>query len=189
MVIIVGPNNAGKSATLRAIEEKTGKPGRSSHVVLEISIQKEGTHRDVTAWLESTTKFVDSYRGQLFTSFRGSIDRRMVKLDWEETPNSVGNLSAFFCVLLNAEERLQAANPPDSIAVAHEGPNHPTHVLQWDDSVEQRISSHFEKAFGEGIVVHRNAGKLVPIMVGKAPEVKPGKDRLSIEYVLGGCRA
>jgi hypothetical protein len=87
--------------------------------------------------------------------------------------------------LLDAQGRLTAANPPNSIALTEEGPKHPIHLLQWNDSVEGRISGYFKKAFGIGLVVHRNAGKTVPIMLGDPPELRLGMDRHSIEYVVG----
>jgi hypothetical protein len=184
VVIVVGPNNAGKSETLRALAEKLRDSDRKSPVVVEISIRKEGTYAELIDWLKRTAKLIDTGIGPQFESFGGRASVSFVRSCWEENRRDISQLSGFFSVLLDAEERLKAANPPNSIAVTREAPNHPIHVLQWDDSVELRISQHFERAFGVGLVVHRNAGKSVPILVGKAPEIRPGKDRVSIEHVL-----
>jgi len=183
VVIIVGPNNGGKSETLRAIARKLADADASSPVVQAISYEKEGSHEEVTSWLHATAWDRGGPIGEHFELFGRLVSRSSIRMWWESEGGMGSGLSSFFCTLLNAEERLAAANPPDNIAITTHGPGHPIHVLQWDDSVERRISDHFERAFGTGIVVHRNAGKIVPVLVGKAPQLLPGRDRHSIEYV------
>jgi len=46
------------------------------------------------------------------------------------------------------------------------------------------VSREFRKAFGLDIVVNRNAGSLVPILVGEKPVPSEGQDRLSFAYTL-----
>jgi len=181
VVVIVGANNAGKSATLRAIAEKLDDSNESNPVVRAISFKREGTLKELIVWLEATTRRDISY-GDYFSRFDKQISRSNVAMLWEKQ-DSIGSLSGFFCCILNAEERLKAANPPDSIAIATDPLRHPIHVLQWDDSEEKRISDLFKRAFGTGIVVHRHAGKVVPILIGNEPPCPAGKDRHSIEYV------
>jgi energy-coupling factor transporter ATP-binding protein EcfA2 len=183
VVIIVGPNNGGKSETLRAIAGKLADADRSSPVVRAISYQKEGSHEEVVSWLQSMTWATATILGEKFQLLGKFVERSHIEMWWKKERGMGSSLSGFFCTLLNAEERLGAANPPDNVAITIDGPKHPIHFLQWNDSVEKRISDYFERAFGTGIVVHRNAGKIVPILVGKAPQVQPGKDRQSIEYV------
>ncbi|MGC2545270.1 MAG: AAA family ATPase, partial [Silvibacterium sp.] len=97
--------------------------------------------------------------------------------------SSISSLSGFFCRLLDADGRLSAANPPDNISITEEALYHPIHYLQWNDLLERQLSEQFRKAFGAGIVVHRNAGKVVPVLVGDMPQTGPAYDRLSFEYI------
>lgn len=181
--LVVGPNNGGKSATLRAISSKLKRRAAPSPVVQEISFHKQGSAEEVIVWLENSTKIVRQTYWDKFVLFGNEISRGAVDYHWKNE-NGQEDLAGFFCTLLDAESRLKAANPPDSIALTTEGPKHPIHFLQWNDSIEQSISSYFERAFGLSIVVHRNAGRTVPIMVGEKPELRAGTDRQSIEYVV-----
>src|ERR1700689_2661732 len=167
---------------LRGLKAKLGALDRPNPVVREISFRKEGTHFEVLKWLEDTTRVVkDSSGAREFQTSGHSISREHVKLFWE-AKGSLNLLDLFFCHLLSADERLSAANPPDSIAVTREGPKHPIHFLQWNDSIEARISELFEEAFGSELVVHRNAGRNVPLLVGQKPQLKDGQDRVSIQH-------
>jgi len=87
------------------------------------------------------------------------------------------------CVLVNADERLLASRPANSINLVREPPTHPVHYLQKDDKEELRISADFRKAFGVDLIVHRNAGSQVPLYVGDRPNPGPGEDRVSVGYL------
>lgn len=182
VVVIVGPNNAGKSEALRGIEKKLDSSTNPSPVIQRIEFEKTGSAAEVMTWLQDMTNIVTNYGKEVIGIFGRIIYPSSVQMYWERT-DGVGQLAPFFCTLLTAEERLRAANAPDNIAITERSPSHPIHILQWDDSQESRISDYFEKAFGSGIVVHRNAGATVPILVGKKPAQPEGKDRLSIEYL------
>ncbi len=55
--------------------------------------------------------------------------------------------------------------------------------MQVDDSVEKKVSDYFREAFGEDLIVHRNAGSIVPLFSGHRPIPKPGQDRVSLDYI------
>jgi len=48
--------------------------------------------------------------------------------------------------------------------------------------VETKLSEQFRKAFGEDLIVNRNAGSSVPLHVGPRPQLMPGEDRVSYGY-------
>ena len=79
--------------------------------------------------------------------------------------------------------RLQTGNPPGNISLSQEAPSHPIHFLQRDDALELDLSEKFRTAFGEDLIVHRNAGGTVPLHVGQRPAVAPGEDRVSLSYI------
>lgn len=182
VVVIVGPNNAGKSEALRGIEKKLDSSADPSPVIQAIEYEKKGSAAEVMTWLQDMTNIVTNYGRDEIGIFGRIIYPSSIPMYWERA-DGIGQLAPFFCTLLTAEERLKAANAPDNIPITETSPKHPIHVLQWDDSQEAKISDYFEKAFGLGIVVHRNAGGKVPVLVGKEPPPQQGKDRLSIEYL------
>ena len=52
IIVLVGPNNAGKSAALRNIKETATRRDISRRVVTDLELQTTGTESDLVAWLE-----------------------------------------------------------------------------------------------------------------------------------------
>lgn len=189
VVVVVGPNNSGKSALLREIRDKFGNPSVKSIVVNNIVIDREGSADDLFEKLNSAGKYTGQPNDHL-ASFRiaglgmehqthfGSI-----KHLWENKNSPLDLLARVFCHLLTADERLQAANPAKNIAISSEVPQHPIHFLMRDDALERKLSQQFRKVFGQDLVLHRNAGNQVPIHVGEKPKIRAGQDRVSHEYI------
>ena len=73
-------------------------------------------------------------------------------------------LYSIFVNHLTTESRLNAADPPTSIAITAQPPQHPIHFLQSNDVLEAQFSSYFRKAFSKDLIVHRNAGNTVPLL-------------------------
>ncbi|MGH0053060.1 MAG: ATP-dependent nuclease, partial [Sphaerochaetaceae bacterium] len=96
--------------------------------------------------------------------------------------DGLNELVSVFVSFLNTEKRLEAANPPKSIDLLNTPVQHPIHFMQIDDRIESKISHYFQQAFGEDLIVHRNAGDNVPLYVGKKPELLHGEDRVSFAY-------
>lgn len=85
--------------------------------------------------------------------------------------------------MLTADQRLQLAEPPQNIALARDNPAHPIHFLLRDDKLEADLSERFRAAFGLDLVVHRNAGNIVPLHVGERPRPEGNEDRASLSYI------
>jgi hypothetical protein len=183
IVVIVGPNNAGKSAALRAVRDKLSQNSLSP-VISDVQLAKEGTADEVVDWLESFTRKHDLQAPDpVFQAFGVGVHGSQARSFWQQGNAFLQSLSRFFCHLLTADERLQAANPAQSIAIVREPPNHPVHYLLRDDRLEEKLSAQFNRAFGVDLVVNRVAGSQVPLHVGARPTPSPGQDRLSYDYV------
>lgn len=183
IVLIVGPNNAGKSAALRAIRDKLSQDLRSP-VISDVALAREGTPDEVVEWLDCFTQKNDAQAPDpVFQAFGVGIHGSHARAFWQQGTAYLQSLSRFFCHLLTADERLQAANPANSIAVVREPPVHPVHYLLRDDRLEEKLSAQFRKAFGADLVVNRVAGSQVPLHVGQRPTPADGQDRLSYDYV------
>jgi hypothetical protein len=154
-------------------------------VVRDLQIEKQGSAGELISWLESTTRWIDQASGdRVFQVFGQSASAGNAQHIWTSQQLRLRELAPFFCYLLTADARLQAANPPANIALLTQSPHHPIHYLQRDDALEAKISQQFRNAFGADLVVHRNAGSQVPLLVGEKPKLKPGQDRLSFDYVV-----
>jgi len=185
VVLIVGPNNAGKSAALRAIRDKLQNAAHPSHVVLKVKTRRTGSLQEFSDWLLGwTVRQVESPPDNPVLQALGhALHQSQANSEWSRTDGMLGGLARWFCHLLSADERLQICNPPGNIALARDNPSHPIHFLLRDDKLELRLSAKFRKAFGADLIVHRNAGSLVPVHVGDRPSPVPGEDRVSISYI------
>jgi hypothetical protein len=181
-ILVVGPNNAGKSAALRAIRDRLFS-NNNSLVIKEVVLGKEGDGASVSEWLRRSYRPNDPLASDpVYSSHGHGVHMSQVPSLWSKLA-TLGGLARFFCHLLTADERLGAANPAQSIAIAREPPSHPAHYLLRDDALELRLSKQFEKAFGAELVLNRMGGSQIPLHVGKRPTPKPGDDRISLDYI------
>lgn len=185
VVVIVGPNNAGKSETLRAIRGNLQSSAHDSPVLRSIQIERTGSLETLKSWLGNLAirRADSSPENPVLQALGYALHQNQAYNEWQQKSNALGQLTRWFCHLLTADERLSICNPPGNIALARESPTHPIHFLLRDDGLEKRISRKFRKAFGADLVVHRNAGNQVPIHVGERPVPREGEDRVSISYV------
>lgn len=184
VVLVVGANNSGKSATLRAIREKVVDAAARSPVVKSITVSKEGDTGVLQGWLERSTRVdsVSSPTNPSYSLFGAAVHRSHLNQFWNGP--HLGGLTRFFCHLLTADERLNAANPAPAIPLTLQAPARPIHFLQRNDQLESRLGDQFKRAFGVDLVLHRNAGATVPLLTGKRPTPAPGQDRLSYDYLV-----
>lgn len=180
VVLIVGPNNAGKSATLRAIRDKLTK-AETSPIVSDLRFTKEGDIGAVEGWLESVASISNAQsKDPTVHGFGTQFPKSNVQVYWKDG-HSLHNLTRFFCHLLSAESRLTAASPAPMIKFLTQPLSHPIHYLYHNDSLEHRLSDQFRKSFGFDLVLNRFAGDELPFHVGDAPEFPKDKNRFG-EY-------
>lgn len=185
VVLVVGPNNAGKSAGLRAIRDKLQNAAHMSPVLQNLQIHRTGSLDDFSSWLLGWTvrQMESSPENPVYQALGHALHQSQAHSDWQRGDHVLGGLARWFCHLLSADERLQICNPPGNIALARDNPSHPIHFLLRDDKLETRLSSKFRKAFGVDLVVHRNAGNQVPLHIGERPTPTGDEDRVSISYI------
>lgn len=185
IVVLVGPNNSGKSATLKEAASLLKSTNNKAKVLKDISIEKEGDKSELFNLLDiSTTKNYDSHPGQiLYQGFGFNIWESSVESIFNRYREGIGELFSLFANMLTTEQRLSAANPAQSIKLTTQAISHPIHSLQKDDTLEQRFSDYFKQAFGMDLIVHRNAGTEVPLYCGEKPVPKDGEDRVSSSYL------
>lgn len=186
IVVIVGPNNSGKSEALRAIHNKLNSSNNDSPVVKIISMAKEGTESDLIEFLDQTAlKKPDPQQSyySIYDSSRGRIHETDARGVWNTDLQSLGSLSPFFSSLLTADTRAGQANQAQQIRLYREPPSHPIHTLQQKKDIEFQISKLFHEAFGYDLIVNPYAGQYVPLIVGKRPNLERDEDLFSPSYI------
>ena len=177
--MLVGPNNSGKSLTLREILKSSGtQQGEFEHnfAVKGLTLKKQGTSDELKAFLDSNGTFKDQrywYRDwELHESYINVWGNQ--KFLWQ--------IDKVFIKNIIAEARLQITGLQSSISVGQRK-SLPQHVLYDDQILMERISDLFYRAFGEDLFFDFRGGASLPIHVGKCPEIEGKEDRVDNTYV------
>jgi len=185
ITVFVGPNNAGKSASLKEAGRLLRANNQQSIVLKTISIEKEGNEEDLFSFIDahSTKSFQEGQPEPYFGGYKYSFQKSHIKPWWSNYKRGLNNLYPLFVNTLSTEERLKVANAAPNIKITTQPPNHPIHFLQKSDELEKKFSDYFRQAFETDLIVHRNAGSEVPLYVGPRPITESGEDRISASYL------
>ena len=162
IVIFVGPNNAGKSQSLKDIYALS-KDKVPSVVISEITITK--TTAPVSQLLSEIAE--GSNQGS-YTSY--DILGRSMNI-WSYTDNNFlqnthyGSFRELFVANLDTSARLTICNPPSSIR-RDGAKEHPIHYAAFDSKYRKWISDSFKKAFGIEITPNTQFGSQIPLCIG-----------------------
>ena len=180
IVVFVGPNNAGKSATLREMETLVGReqPGL---IVSSAELEKIGNAITLQAYLDCNSQKSGiganlHYGGIGFNIAQSS-------LQYFDQPVHRHFVASFFAKRLATETRIQDSNAAPGIALHHSPPTHPIHLLLMDEMLAAGMSVKFRHAFGADLIPFRAGGNSYPLYVGAKPKLVTGKDELSLEFV------
>jgi hypothetical protein len=176
-VILVGPNNSGKSQSLREILAicQDGKKERSV-VVADIELEKAGSEADLRKFLESEAELVSGvYRHEDWQLHENHIQ-------FWKLPYLQHGLSLGFIRKIAADERLKICEQQSSIAPG-DHKSKPQHILYDDEALMKRISGLFRRAFGKDLMFDFRGGSRLPIHVGGLPTGAAGIDRVGDSYV------
>ncbi|WP_253997768.1 ATP-dependent nuclease [Myxococcus qinghaiensis] len=200
IVVIVGPNNAGKSATLRDIlrlAPSRRHGGAANHVVTDLMVGRSGTVDDFLALMAPyrlpnsplySLKALEESRPPLSPhemKFRGlnveQIHEKDLRTFWERKEDSSA-LTELFFFLLEPSTRFTAIEPAKVFNLATDIPFLPIQKMCVDSALANRLSRYFQSAFGQSLIVNQTAGSRMPLHCGEIPSLEPGEDRVSLSY-------
>lgn len=165
IVVFVGPNNAGKSQTLRDIWEIADKSS-SGTIVKKISLQTKN-FRYIKHFLFAISEVNKGILQTSYSGFNFSIYESDINLF--NNKHLGGCRNVFMCHLCT-DKRLSVCNPPDAIDCT-DIPKHPIHQIIKNPNSEDNVSKHFKKIFGFDLVPNRLHGKTVPLCIGNIPPI------------------
>ena len=176
-IIIVGPNNSGKSQSLREIMAITQNGTKERTVVVtELEIEKNGSSNDLKQFLEDNAQFVNSqYRFNNWQVHEGHTQF------WDQS-YLIHGLAEGYIKNIAANDRLTICNQQNSISPGDQK-SKPQHILYDDEALVNKISLLFKRAFGKDIMFDYRGGSRLPIHVGENPIVDGVVDRVGDIYV------
>lgn len=96
VLVLVGPNNAGKSATLREIlsllTQLPGPDGPAEVVLRDMRLRRDGSVEDLVAWLEQHSYSLNRPQGRTFRRSGGGAESPEIELvrQWEVALTGAG---------------------------------------------------------------------------------------------------
>ena len=182
VIVLVGPNNSGKSVTLRELETALTEK-RKQMVLQACDTRVLGTKEDFQEFVKKNSRIRPVGANWSFSGYQWSltVGNTSVQDFW---PQNIGNFRSMFCLKMPTETRLTGSNPANAINPREEALNHPIHLLIDDDALEVKISEYFRSAFNEDLIVDRNPNRTIALLVGTRPIpfTENDEDRLSKTY-------
>ena len=164
IVVFVGPNNAGKSQSLKDIYTLSSKK-ISTIVVSDIEITK--SEESLLPLLQSLSSGNDqgsytnySVLGHGIDYIKGFSDSLFLKDSY------YGKFRDLFVANLDTAARLEICTPPNSIN-RNASKQHPIHYAAFDSKYRKWLSDNFKKAFGIEVTPNTQYGATIPLCIGE----------------------
>ena len=177
-VILVGPNNSGKSQSLREIVQicQSGDANQCL-VVKDIKLNKNGSSQELLAYLRMNADLIDRH----FQMSDYLIHESHVQY-WDHSPYLINGLHVGSIKNITANERLNICSQQDSISPG-QFKSKPQHILYDDEELMERVSGLFRKAFSKDLMFDFRGGNKLPIHVGQIRKGEGDVDRVGNNYV------
>ena len=163
IVIFVGPNNAGKSQSLKDIYQLSSKR-MPTIVISDIEIQKYNSPiSDMLKQIATSQEHGDyvsySVLGKKMTIFDNTDDDFLRKQNFDEFRD-------LFIANLDTAARLTICIPPQNIR-RDASKTHPIHYAAFDSKYRKWLSDNFKKAFHIELTPNTQYGATIPLCIGQ----------------------
>lgn len=174
--IIVGPNNSGKSQTLRDIFEISKNPEKCKAVCISsLQISKPNDRNFLQNLLSEIAILVDN------TYIVGSSTLPQYHLSLWGSSHLRGEICEIFFKNIDAENRLRICQQAKSKR-KDEPKDNPQQILYDSRHLTEKVSNLFRMAFNKGLLIDYRGGSVISLHVGDEPDWDH-IDRVSDEYV------
>lgn len=162
IVIFVGPNNAGKSQSLKDIYALSKEP-TPSIVISDVQIKKK--YGSVRAVLDGISPAQVSGSHSIYKLLNEQIGYSEPMEDVFKATKNLGFLHSAFVINLDTAARLNICQPPNSIS-RHEAKTHPIHFAAFNGEYRRWLSANFKKAFNYDLIPYTTNGATIPLCMG-----------------------
>jgi hypothetical protein len=167
VVLVVGPNNAGKTTVLAELYNFLDIANyTTSSVVAGIRLVRTGDVADLQDWVARTAIIEGQPTGERYFRFRQfQTSEHNIINNHSGRRNHFDSSARLYVDWLRTDTRLSLVSPTHNVAFNHPA-DHPFVTMLREPESEKLISDSFEAAFGKRVYVHRNAGGQIPLHVG-----------------------
>lgn len=178
IVVFVGPNNAGKSQSLKDIYALAQEPVQGT-VITSIEITKNTPELIPLLDTLDTPKSESDYKE--YTIMGKSIRVRSYTEKGFHANATYQNLRDIFVANLDTAARLSICKPADNIA-RNAAKQHPIHYAAFTEKYGKWLSDNYKKAFGENIIVNNLFGGKIPLCIGETVKLNGIEDLQTAIY-------
>jgi len=178
IVIFVGPNNAGKSQSLKDIYALSEGPAKTT-VISSIKIDKN--RPNLVPFLDTldTARIGNDYKE--YNILGRSIRVRSYTEKNFHNDETYGVLRDIFVANLDTAARLSICKPADNIA-RNAAKQHPIHYAAFIEKYGKWLSENYKKAFDESIIVNNLFGGVIPLCIGEPIKLNGTEDLQTAIY-------
>jgi energy-coupling factor transporter ATP-binding protein EcfA2 len=185
-LVIVGPNNAGKSRLLRDIKvELKHRDDSLKQVLASLDFEKRSSTHDFEDWfMARSAPIPPSVHGPGYRLTPAGVQDTIGSLiAWWESGPPFQTLAEELCFLADAEGRLGLSAPSKSFIPYRDAPSTPLQALFVDPDKEEALSELCKEAFNEGITLNKQGGQEIPLGYGELPVQLAGQIVVTKEYM------
>jgi energy-coupling factor transporter ATP-binding protein EcfA2 len=190
VLLVVGPNNSGKSRSLSDIWTHLSAEGgvqvrEEVKAVPEVEVRKHGEEAALGAWLDDHASLLPTTRDkgnpQYATIGVGNMFWSGLREKWANGP-PFGGLSSFLFMFAGGGDRLDLTDSVGAIDLLTEPPVQPLQILYADAKRERELTDATYEAFGVPITVNRVSGRIIHLHVGEVPKSLGSEVPTNSEY-------
>lgn len=182
MLLLVGPNNAGKSQVLKDLMGYARDNANYKGKALAAALYEKTTEGDAADWAHENIPII----------VREGVPRYTVE-GWGEVGlqdfvniwNSpfLNALTSVFLLHADGTSRLTAGNSQASIDFTTQPPAHPVQRAYRSSEIERELDRECKAAFGLGVTVDRYSGSMISLRLGPRPAFEHEEGRPSDAYL------
>lgn len=179
VLLIVGPNNVGKSRALREIvQHLTNHPHHAAPTlaVSAVTVAKNGDTTEFEEWLNHHARRREPTPANPQVRFTrpglGTVAWSELEAAWSHAP-PLGRAAPMFITYLAPGDRLNLMTSVALWDTMQEDPQHPIQLLYDTPALEVQLRSAAIEAFGVPLFVNRYAGTQIHVQLGDPPTPVP----------------
>lgn len=168
MVLIVGPNNSGKSQALKDVNHLVLYSHGGGGVVVTAVEYEWLEATEIESWANSNLKYIDNAGQRVYQTPSGSFNIESLRSTIIERRDYSAYAQRIF-MYADGTYRLNAGNPVSLSELTDGQSDIPLLRLYRSVALEKQLDAQARAAFQEGVLVDRHQGAMVTLRIGDRP--------------------